>query len=178
MSKWYQKCMPKIKEVEPFLIKTAKQIKKISGVDNVYVWGKYVDNINNPNFRIKKVDIITFTNIFSEDLIAVNNDVLKIANNIEELENDGYDPLAVKFSNQLLSLKNNNLDYWTISNDNKLMHWGPIAMNKIESDEIEKEAESHAIKITGKNIKQINKSSENIRQNWYSYYKKYKNNVV
>ena len=57
------------------------------------------------------------------------------------------------------------------------MHWGPTAINKKELDEIEKEAENHALKITGKDIYQINKSSEMIRKNWYSCYKKYKNNI-
>lgn len=177
MSKWYQKCMPQIKDIKPFLDKTAQTIKQIDGVENVYVWGKYAENINNPNYRIKKIDVIASTNIFSEDLVSVNNDILEKKYSNEELENDGYDPLAIKFSNQLLSLNNNNMEYWTLSNDNKLMHWGPIAFNKKELDEIEKEAENHAIKITGKNTKQINKASENIRKNWYSYYKNYKNSI-
>jgi hypothetical protein len=48
-------------------------------------------------------------------------------------------------------------------------------INKTESDEINKEAEKYAIKITGYNRKKINNSSLKKRNNWYKLYYDYIN---
>jgi len=176
MSHWYKNCMPKIKDITSSLSIIANNIKKIKEVKNVYVWGKYAENYDKPNMRIKNLDIIVSTNLYSEDLIAANEDILEYAHDKKYLENEGFDPDTINFSKNLIELSNNNIRKWVISKDNKLLHWGPIPQNIHEFNEIEKEAEQHAIKITGKNTKKINNSSENVRKNWYNFYKNYKNN--
>jgi len=168
--------MPKIKDITSSLSIIANNIKKIKEVKNVYVWGKYAENYKKPNTRIKNLDILVTTNLYSEDLIATNKDILKFSKYKKYLENEGFDPNAVSFSKKFVELGNYKIRKWAISKDNKLLHWGPIPQNIQEFNEIEKEAEQHAIKITGKNTKKINKMSENMRKNWYNYYKNYKNN--
>ena len=167
---WYKKCMPKVKDIAPYLPIISKNIKKIDGVKSIYVWGSYASNINEPNFRVKDVDLLIKTNFNSGDLIAVDEDIIqKICTN-KYLEEQGYDPLAVKFSKQFIKLTKHNIDHWTISSDKKLLHWGPIVINKSESKDIKKEAENYASKQSGYNKNKISKLSEKIRRNWYQYY--------
>ena len=173
MSTWYQKSMPKIKDVKKHLLDTIKEIKQSEHIESLYVFGSVADNFDIPNFRIRDIDIIVATNFHSGDLISVSNEVLKEKLTEEELENQGYNPVAIKFSNDFLKLKKYNIDHWVISSDNKLLHWGPISSNKEESDEINKEAESYAEKETGYCRKKIHHASLELRENWYKEHNNY-----
>ncbi len=175
MSSWFYKCMPKIKDVKPYILTTLNDFKNTDGIKNIYIWGSYAKNKNNPDYRIRDIDVLAKTKFNSGDLISINNDIIKDICSDYYLENQGYDPLAVKFSKKFLSLSKYNVDCWVISSDRKLLHWGPIVINKKESEEVNKEAEEYAMRLTGKDRHKINKSSEYIRKNWYNGYCKYIN---
>ncbi len=175
MSSWYEKCMPKIKDVKPYLYQELERFKNVDGVKSIYVWGSYADNIDNLNFRLKDIDILARTRFDSGDLISVDNKIVKDMCSDSYLENQGYDPSAVKFSKELLKLAKYNIDCWAISSDRKLLHWGPISDNKKESENISKEAENYAFNLTGIKSSKINKTSETNRKNWYNHYCNYIN---
>ena len=176
MESWYKKCMPKIKDVKPHLSDLSKKIKKIDGVKDVYVWGSYARKNNDPNFRIKDLDIIVKTGFNSGDLVSVDKDIInKICSN-RYLEVNGYDPSAVDFSKKFINLVKHNIDHWTISSDKKLLHWGAIINNKEENDDISQEAEKYAKTQTTYSRKKINKCSAETRKNWYEHYCHYINN--
>ena len=173
MSTWYQKCMPRIKDVEPHLKNLFKEIFSIEQIKGLYVWGSYSKNIKNSNFRVKDVDVIARTKFNSGDLISIGEKIIKENNSDDYLENQGYDPLSIKFSKNFVDIKKFNIDHWAISSDRKLLHWGPVLINREESDEINEEAEKYAINVTGISRKKINKSSEIDIKNWYQIYCNY-----
>ena len=173
MSTWYQKCMPRVKDVGPHLQKMFKDISSMSQIKGLYVWGSYSKNIKNPNFRVKDIDVIARTKFDSGDLIAIDEEIIRESNSKETLENQGYDPLAVSFSKRFIDINKFNVDHWALSSDRKLLHWGAVLVNKKESDSMNKEAEEYAIKITGMNRKKINRSSEIDRESWYQIYHSY-----
>lgn len=165
--------MPRIKDVKPHLSNIIEDIRNLEGVKFIYAWGSYVTNHSNPNFRVKDIDIIVETDFNSGDLLAIDNKILTGHNTQEYLEEQGYYPPALKFSNNFIKLKKYNVDHWAISSDHKLLHWGPILVNKAESEEMNKEAENYTLKRTGYNRTKINKSSDETRQNWYRIYYNY-----
>jgi len=176
MSTWYQKCMPRIKDIEPHLQEIFKDISSMEQIKGLYVWGSYSENIKNSNFRVKDIDVIARTKFNSGDLIAVDEEIIRESNSKESLENQGYDPLAVKFSKEFVDIKKFNVDHWALSSDRKLLHWGPVFINREESDSMNEEAEKYAIKITGMNRNKINKSSDIDRKSWYQIYHNYLDN--
>ena len=167
--------MPKIKDIEPYIYNVLKKFKKAEGIKNLYIWGSYARNIDKLNYRIRDIDILARTNFHSGDLLSIDNNIIKDICTDKYLENQGYDPFAIKFSKSFLGLTKYNIDCWAISSDRELLHWGPIYVNKEESEDASKEAEKYAFKITGVNRKKINKLSENNRNNWYNHYSNYIN---
>jgi len=167
--------MPKIKDVKPYITATVFSLKEVEGVKSLYLWGSYADNINKPNFRVKDIDVLAKTQFNSGDLLSIDNKIVKSYCSDNYLENQGYDPLTVKFSKKFLAFTKYNIDCWAISKDRKLVHWGPIPTNKKESEDINKEAEYYANKSTGTERKKIYKSAENLRKNWYNHYCHYLN---
>ena len=175
MSKWYKKSMPNIKEVTKSLPKLTEKLKMVPHLKKAYISGDYVAHKNNPNYRIKNIDIVVKANFLSEDLLAINNDIIKLHGKKEYLEEQGYCPKAIKFSQNLLSIEQNNLNFWAISKDKKLLHWGPIPENVEELNMVNKDAEEYAHKTTGFNLSKMKKISETKRENWYNVYKNYLN---
>lgn len=162
--------MPKIKDVQPNISDSLKEFKKTDGVKTLYLWGSYAKNINNPNFRVRDIDVLAKTAFNSEDLLSIGKNIIEGNYDKDYLENQGYDPLAVKFSKKFVELSKFNIDCWAISNDRKLLHWGPIQVNEIDSVNVNKEAEKYADDLSGINRKKINKSSEYHRKNWFEHY--------
>jgi hypothetical protein len=173
VSTWYQKCMPRIKDVEPHLKNLFKEMFSMEQIKGMYVWGSYSKNIKNPNFRIKDIDVIARTKFNSGDLISIDEKITKESHSDNYLENQGYDPLSIKFSKNFTDIKKFNIDHWALSSDRKLLHWGPVLMNREESEEINEQGEKYASDITGINRKKINKSSEDKRKGWYQLYYNY-----
>ena len=175
MSTWYEKCMPRIKDIEPFITNLFKDVKNMNKVKGIYVWGSYARNYKHPNFRVKDLDIIARTKFNSEDLIAVGEKDIKNNITIQYLEEQGFDPEAVKFSKNFMSIKKFNIDHWAISEDRKLLHWGPILRSKEDSENINKEAEIYAKNMAGVKRSSLTKENEEVRKNWYQSYYSYIN---
>ncbi len=167
--------MPKIKDVQPYIKEIVSSLKDVDGVKSVHIWGSYSKNIDKPNTRIKDIDVLAKTSFHSGDLLAVDNKIIKSICSDNYLENQGYDPSAIKFSKHFLTFAKYNVDCWAISEDRKLVHWGPICVNKKESEEINKEAEKYASKNSKIEKKKVNKSSEYTRKNRYNHYCHYLN---
>ncbi len=173
MSSWYEKCMPKVKDIKPNISKALSKFKNIDGVKSLYVWGSYARNIDSPDFRVRDIDILAKTRFDSGDLLSISNNIIKGDYTDEHLENQGYDPNSVKFSKKFLDLSKYNIDCWVISSDRKLLHWGPVPINKDDSNSVNKEAENYANRSSGMTRKKINKSSEIHRRNWFDHYIQY-----
>jgi len=173
MQNWYSKSLPKIKDIKPYLNEIVANLKKTQGVNNISVWGSYASNFTNPNYRIKDVDLLLETNFHSEDLVSIDKTAISTNNTKEELEENGFDPAAIHFSEEISKLKSPLIDPWAISKDKKLLHWGPIFSNKSESDTLKKEAEEFASQQTGFNLAKIKHASDNKRTNWYKTFHDY-----
>lgn len=174
MSKsWYNKCLPRVKDVKPLLPKIAEEVRGIKGVKKIYVWGSLAEHTNDPEFRIKDIDLLIKTSFHSGDLVSIDNLAMDEESTTEELIDQGYDPGVIQFSRKLAGVDGSLLDYWAISKDKKILHWGPIFAERPESDDIKKEAEEHAEKVTGCPTKRLNKSSNKTRTNWYVNYTDY-----
>jgi predicted nucleotidyltransferase len=171
----YQKCLPRIKDIKLYLPNIIDNIKKIDGIKEIYIWGSYSKNHNNPNYRVKDIDILVKTDFNSGDLIAIDEKVIKEHFIKEYLEKEGYNPIVIKFSEKYLDFKKYNIDHWAISSDKKILHWGPILPKKEDGEAIKKDAEKYTIKKTGYNLEKLNNSTEKIRSNWYKYYCDYIN---
>lgn len=165
--------MPRVAEVKASLDDLNKSLRAITGIKAIKIFGSLAEHINNPAYRIKDIDIIAVTPYTSEDLLAINSEAFSIRP--EYLEEEGFDPKAVKFSRDFTRLVFADLpiDCWCLSADKKLLHWGPIFTAKDESDEMRVEAEKFASKETGFNLKRLAKASEESRSNWYSSYRSY-----
>ncbi len=175
MSSWFEKCMPRIKDVKPYIKKTISSLKDIEGVKSIYLWGSYSRNIDKPNVRVKDIDVLAKTRFHSGDLLAIGNKIINSSYSDNDLENNGYDPLAVKFSKKFLTFTKYNIDCWAISIDRELFHWGPICGNRKESEDMTEHAEKYTQNITGLSKKHINKLSNHHRTNWFRVYSNYIN---
>ena len=170
--------MPRIKDVQPHLSEIVSSLKNIEGVRDIFVWGSYADNIHNENFRLRNIDILARTRFFSDDLLSVDKNIIKEAIKIEELEDSGYDPQCVEFSQKFTQLSQYNINHWTISSDKKLLHWGPISESFKEGFSINNDAHKYALKETGISRNQLNLTSEKNRNNWYNCFSKYIKNYT
>lgn len=173
---WYSKCMPKIKEID--IKKISKCVNNINNINKTYIIGSYVNNFKKPEKRIKDLDIIIKSNICSEDLLAINNDIINNNYSDKKVIENGFNPIAVKFTKKITDIPCNFLDIWTISSDKKILHWGAILSTIKESKIIKKDAENFAYNKTGYSVKNINNKSIIKRNNWYSNFSNYIKNYL
>lgn len=168
---WYKRAMPSVKDLEPVVNDICRQVKELRGVKHVYAWGSYVDNINDPKYIVKDLDIIACTEFDSGDLLAIDNSkysALRIRP--DELEDMGFNPKAVAFTKAFLSLEKYNVDHWATSSDGKLLHWGAIPSTAEDWADLHAEAESRAKKNTGLGRQQLYSVSDEKRKEWKSAY--------
>lgn len=175
LSSWYEKCMPRVQDIKDNISEALKEFKTTDGVKTLYILGSYAYNINNPDFRVRDIDVLAKTEFNSGDLLAVDDKVIQDNYANDYLEDQGYAPRAIKFSKKFLDLSKYNIDCWAISCDRKLLHWGPIFINETESRNMGEEAENYASHSSGLSRKKINTSSETQRKNWFNHYAKYVN---
>lgn len=173
MGSWFIKCLPKIKEIKSNLPLITSDLNKIKGVNGLYLWGEVYENINNPEHRVKNIDIVAKTSFHSGDLLSIDNDITKLHMDDNSLEDKGYDPYSVFFSKKFIELPDYNINKWAISYDNKLLHWGAILKNKKDTDYIIQEAEKFADTHTGIRFKDILKKGDKDRKIWYENYHNY-----
>jgi len=166
---WYQNSFPTIKESKSKIALITDLFPLKNGIKDIFVWGSYAENIDNPNFRVKDIDIILKTTCHSEDLISITKDAFIIPEN--EIEDNGFDVTSVKISKKASKIEDNILDLWALSSDGKLLHWGAMASDKEESDAISLEAQSFAEKEMGIEKNKISKVSQDIRNSWYEAYR-------
>jgi predicted nucleotidyltransferase len=172
--RWYDRAIPKINDIMPYLKEAAKSISTNSQVKNVYAWGAVAENIANEESRVKDIDILIECNFDSGDLLAIDNSyegALKIAKS--ELEDLGFNPSAVSFTQSLLKLKAPSIDFWAISKDKKLLHWGPITETIEEWKQVRKEAETRAEETTKLTKKEVLSACESDRKKWHQAYETY-----
>jgi len=170
---WYNKNLLKVKDITAQIKEVVNKLKEFKTIKDIYVWGSYAQHIKEPNYRVKDVDILITTSVHSEDLISIDNKIIKENKSNEELENDGFDPIAINLSKKIASIKYPLLDFWAISGDKRLLHWGAIFADKQDSDQLKIEAERFAERQTGTKINKFNQTSEIKRRNWYETYKRY-----
>lgn len=172
--KWYDKSIPSIKEVLPYINNLSKDINSFQKNSSVYIWGSLYDNFNNKDYRIKDIDIAIECSYNSGDLLAIDNSftgALKISKN--ELEDFGFNKQAVEFTKLLLSHKVSSIDFWAISKDKKILHWGPITDTIEEWKKVRKEAEKRAEITTGFKKNKAILSSNTDSNRWYEEYENY-----
>ena len=164
--------MPRVKDVKPNLSNALSKFKELDGVRTLYAWGSYAKHIDNPNFRVRDIDVLAKTKFNSGDLLSIDDKIIIANYSNSHLEDQGYDPSAIKFSKVFLNLSKY-IDCWAISADRKLMHWGPVPVNINDSSCVNKEAEDYASRNAGMTRKKINKSSEQHRKSWFNHYVQY-----
>jgi len=169
-SSWYKKSMPKISVVKENLDDMVKKIMKINGVKSVLAWGSFIKN--KPNSVIRDLDLIAVSDIFSEDLLSITDDEINSPFNLStaQLEDEGFDPKAVKFTKSFLAIKKYNVDHWAISSDKKIFHWGACIENKDHWNEIKTKAEKYAKEATKIDRKNLHKASQRAKNKWTSRY--------
>lgn len=169
---WYKKTMPKVSDIKKIIGKIGEKIQNIDNVTDIYIWGSYLKNFKNNDFRVRNLDIITVANIDSQDLIAITGDDVELLfkTPAEDLEIDGYNPIAVNFTKLLLSIQDTNLNNWVIANDNKILHWGALAENEHEWQDIIEKTENYVSKISGIHRAKINKNKKSA-ETWYELFK-------
>lgn len=166
--------MPTVSELTPIIDGICSEIKLIGGVKDVYLWGSYLEHLDQPTYSVKDVDIIAATKFDSGDLLAIDNSkysALRLHPN--ELEDQGFNPQAVQFTKKFLSYEKYSVDHWAVSSNGKLMHWGAIPENQEEWSELHEEAEKRAEASLGINRARLHKESSNTRKEWKLAYDGY-----
>ena len=170
---WYRKCMPRVAEVKEILPDMAKSLKAIAGVKSIRIFGSLVEHFDDPNFRVKDIDVIACTPFHSGDLLAINKDMLSYKT--DYLEEEGYDPEAVQFSRDFTRYAQYPIDHWVYSSDKKLLHWGPFVTRKDDAAEVKGEAEAFATQKTGFNLSKLAKANDENRRVWHTSFREYLN---
>ncbi len=166
--------MPTVGDADEYIRQAAAEIAALPDVEGVYVWGSFAENISNPKFNIKDVDLLVRCNFNSGDLLAIDKTpfgAFEIPSN--ELEDEGFNPRAVSFTKKYLKFSQFNIDQWAISQDERLLHWGPITETVSEWADLRKEAEAHAKEATGLTRKRLCRASNDDRSKWRNAYNEY-----
>lgn len=166
--------MPTISDLAPVIDGVCKEIKSITGVNRVYLWGSYIEHIDKPNYAVKDVDIIASTEFDVGDLLAIDNSkysALRLHPN--DLEDEGFNPQAVNFTKRFLTYSKYNVDHWAVSKNGKLLHWGAMPENQEDWAELHKEAENRAYELSGIKRADLYKTSTENRREWRDVYDGY-----
>lgn len=163
--------MPTVGDAEPYVQAMAKELASANGVKHVYVWGSFAENIKNTKYNCKDIDLLVVCGFNSGDLLAIDKTPFGAFETPEdELEDQGFNPLAVAFTKRYLKYGQYNIDQWALSSDNNLLHWGPLTDSVEEWKTLRTSAETNAKSITGLSRKQLCKASDDLRQRWRDAY--------
>lgn len=177
--KWYQQAIPRIKDYKQPLLSFSQSSRKFEFVHGVYIFGKNVDKFNDPNYRVKDVDILIDTSLESGDLLAVDNTKNGALDMPQaDLEDFGFNVSSVSFTKNMLQHKIANIDFWVGSADKKLLHWGTISDTLEDWYRIKKEAECHAESLTNLSKFEVIKANEDQQQKWNEVYESYMNSFT
>jgi hypothetical protein len=174
--KWYDKANPTVKNILPKVKEISSKLANLNNVKGVYAWKSLAENLHNEESKIKDIDLIIDCNFDSGDLLAIDNSetgALKL--DVAELEDLGYNPQAIKFTKNLLQNKLSSLEFWAISKDKKILHWGPISETIEEYKQIKKEAEKKAESYTNFRKSQLHRLTESQQNKWHEIYEQHLN---
>ena len=177
--RWYERSKPTIENALPYIKEAANDIIRIKGVTSVHAFGSFAENINNKKAAIKDIDLLVKCNFNSGDLLAIDkteNGPFNIKTS--ELEYEGFNPLAVSFTNKYLKFSQYNIDQWAISKDKKVLHWGPISEKISEWKDMRKQAEEEAYSISGISQNRLCKANTSQREKWIESYNNYIFNFI
>jgi len=169
---WYERAQPTVQFLLEDVKSSIETISSIEGVDSVKVWGSFAENIKKATASVKEVDLVISCNFNSGDLLAIDkgsNGPFDIP--FSDLEDEGFNPLAVSLTKKLIkSCSTFNPEFWVVSRDQKLLHWGPVYDTIEEWKEVRKSADSKAEEITGIDRSSLHKSSKSDISNWFGIY--------
>lgn len=178
--KWYEKSMPSIKDVKPFLEETAKSFKSTKGIKSVYVFGSFAENIEKPRYNVKDIDLVVKSSFESGDFFAIDpeNNYGILNKTAEELIEEGFEPNCAIFTKKCYNLKNTPFDIWAITKDRLVLHWGDMPESVEEWKEVRKIAESQAVLETSLKREKLCSASEEERKKWKTIYDEVIKNFV
>lgn len=178
MKNWYQKLMPTVKDVKPFVKTKAKELNSLPSVNSVMAWGAYADNVKKLSHVIKEVDFLVKTALHSDDLLAITteDDFSPLNMTPDEIEDFGFDLDVVSFTKKIMKKCEYPSNFWTVSKNKKLLHWGPMVESHEEWMELKNLAEKYA--TDNSSSKNLQKESQTTRDNWYSFYNSYLDNYT
>lgn len=132
---------PYVGEVREVIYDIGKSVKEMGQghVKEVYVFGSFVNSYATRN--IKDLDIVAVVDFTSDELISCLGDFFDYNN---------YDCEAVReFTDRFVgSFANYNLDPWVITEDGKVLHWGPLVDTSDMMNEIEDAAWEYAMRLS------------------------------
>lgn len=169
--KWYNQAIPRIRDFKAVLNKFVQSSKNYKFIKNIYVFGEYVTKFKDQNYRIKDIDILIDTDIYSGDLLAIDNSqdgALCVSHDM--LEDLGFNKYAVGFTENILKHKINNIEFWVGSSDDKVLHWGPMGDTLEDWYRLKREAETKAEIATRLKKAQIVRANEDLQQKWNEAY--------
>lgn len=168
---WYNRIIPTIKEIEPLLEKSSQKIHSLPGVKEIMAWGTYAENIHHKETPIREIELLVKCSFDSGDLLSIEKGPMGPFNiPFNELEEEGFNPQAVKFTKGLVKCCEFNADFWCMSSDNKLLHWGPVSDTIEEWKTVRKNAEDKAEHKTGFSRKNLKNSTQEEAKEWIKIY--------
>ena len=163
--------MPTVKELEPLLKYSSQIIRSLPGVEKISVWGSYVENIKNKNTPIREVELFIKCSFNSGDLLAIEKGSMGPFHiPFSELEEEGFNPKAVVFTKGLIKSCNFKTNYWCLSSDKKILHWGHVVDSVEEWKNIRNEAEKQAELKTGCSRGNLKKENKQNIEEWIQSY--------
>jgi hypothetical protein len=169
--RWYEKAMPTVKDIASFVDEAAISLRTIKGVKAVHTFGSFAENISNPKFNVKDVDLLVECRFESGDLLAIDCGATSpLYLSRDDLEEEGFDPDCVAFTKKCLDLRKMSFDMWAIAKDQVLLHWGAMPESVEEWKEIRKKAEIDATIATGLKRANLCSASESERKSWKTAY--------
>lgn len=168
---WYNRIMPTVEELEPLLKESAQIISNLPGVEEVRAWGTYAECSHQKKTPIREVDLLIKCSFNSGDMLAIEKGPMgPFSLPYSELEEEGFNIKAINFTKKLLKSCQFNAEFWSLSSDNKLLHWGPVSDTIDEWKEIRKNAEEKAETETGLTIKTIKQATQEQAKEWIQLY--------
>jgi hypothetical protein len=172
--KWYDQSIPKIQDVLPHINKIGTEIKKCQSVKSIYAYNNFAMNFDKPDERLKQFDILVKTDFESGDLLAIDstdNEVFSLS--VQSLSEMGYNTAAVKFTKLIANIKPSYIDFYALSNDKKILHFGAIPESLEEHEIMQKEAENKTRSDTGFDSNSFINLTNSQRKKWQEIYEKY-----
>lgn len=171
---WYDLAIPRISDVQKHLDYMFSKLKAYEQVKSIYACNEFAEKLHNTNARLRQFDVLLESNFESGDLLAYDHKIVDLKKaSYTELEDLGYNPYAILFTNDMLSLKTACMDVFCTSSDDKILHWGPVGDTIEDYKNLQKEAEAMAEEITGFSEKSFKNLTSEQRTRWQNVYNKY-----